>query len=74
MRLGHELHLFSFLEVKSVSESFYGSPSNLSSTKSPVLKPAPDRISWGLQCHLPSQTSSLDGPLQSRNHSKMLVS
>ena len=51
-------------------ESFYDSPPNVFSTKSPVLKPAPGRISWNAVAPATSM-SSFDSPLQPRKCTKI---
>ena len=55
-----------------VTESFYDSPPNFPSTKSPVLKPAPGRTSSNT-VPLATTTSSIDSPLQTRKYVMILV-
>ena len=60
--------------VRIVGEWFCSySPHNFSLTKSPVLKPAPGRISWNT-APLAAPTSSFDRPLQTRKSLRMLFS
>ena len=47
--------------------SFYGSPRNLSLTKSPVLKPAPGRVSSNT-ASLETPTWPIDRPLHTRKY------
>ena len=56
-----------------IVESFYDSPPNFSLTKSPVSKPAPDRIP-SITASLDTPTSSIDRPLRPRKYMDTLTS